>query len=258
MTVATTGSSKLDIGRVIQGTFGVVGRNFATFLLLSLIFVGAPSFIANLLQVRATASGNPDFQVSRLALTFVSLVTTNILQGALVYGAVQDFNGQRASIADSLATGLRAFLPLIGLGILMAIALTFGFLLLVAPGMMMACAWCVAAPALVAERRGVFDSFRRSADLTRDNRWRIFGLYIVLFAIMLAVSLTVSVVSGVAGLRGALAGGVSALTPAVLVLGAVINAVLSMLGAAGAAVLYIELRRAKQGHAPEWLAEVFA
>mgnify|MGYP000579528846 CR=1 FL=1 len=36
------------------------------------------------------------------------------------------------------------------------LAIVFGLVFLIVPGIMMACAWCVAVPALVADRSGVF------------------------------------------------------------------------------------------------------
>ena len=42
MSIAAVERGKLDIGRVIQGTFQVLGRNFATFSVLGLVFYGLP------------------------------------------------------------------------------------------------------------------------------------------------------------------------------------------------------------------------
>ena len=55
-----------------------------------------------------------------------------------------------------------AVLPLIGNGILFAIAVTVGLVLLVVPGLFLLTVWAVAPAAVVAERRGAIEAFGRS------------------------------------------------------------------------------------------------
>lgn len=242
---------KIDIGRVIGDTFKVLGRNFVPFAVLSGLFVGLPSVLMLVLQPFAADAQNLRFGPGLFFGWLVALVTGAILQGALVYGTVQDLNGRRAGVGDILATGLRSFLPVIGVSILFAIALVVGFILLIVPGIMIACAWCVAVPAVVADRTGVFDAFRRSAELTRGNRWRIFGLMVIWIVAVMLLS----------GIVGALGGTVSATggeaTPVAIVVNFIYATLSGLVGAAGTAVLYVELRRARDGLGPEWLSEIF-
>ena len=266
MTVAVAEPGKLDIGRVIGETFAVVGRNFVTFFVLSLLLSGVPAAIVAFIQAGFTqdaAAGNFDFSAGRFTGMAIgglaSVITTSILQGTIIYATVQDMNGQRPSIGDSLATGLRAFLPLIGLSILLGLAIVFGFVFLVVPGVMMLCAWCVAVPALVADRTGIMGAFSRSAQLTRGNRWRIFGLLILVWIILLVIG---AVLGGVAGVAAV---GTSGMDPTalarnpVLIISNVLSSTLSaLLGSAGAAVLYVELRKLREGLGPQWLADIFS
>src|SRR5437762_649284 len=129
-------SRALDIGRVIRELFAVLGRNFTTFLVLALILVGAPVAILGLLQgdvaVRLATGGvfGPNVFWQILG-AFVSGLAGLILQATIIYGAVNDLNGRPVSVVDSLRVGLRAFLPLFGLSILLGLAVGVGFLLLV-------------------------------------------------------------------------------------------------------------------------------
>lgn len=256
--------SKLDIGRVISGTFSVIGRNFVAFAALALVLSGIPTALIAFFQA-ASLANSAAFSFSSGYFTsiaysgLVALITGAVLQGALVYGTVQDMTGARPSIPDCLANGLRAFLPLIGLSILLAISITFGFLLLIVPGIMMACAWCVAVPALVADRSGVFGAFSRSAELTRGNRWRIFALFIVVWVIALVIGAVVTAISmalsfGNAGLDIV----ALARSPVRIAANLLSNTLTSMIGSTGVAVLYVELRRAREGLGPQWLAEIFS
>jgi len=261
---AIQGAAKLDIGQVIEGTFKVLGRNIVTFGVLALILSGIPTAIVAYLQATNIESAanfelRPGYFQAIGFSGLAALITSAILQGALVYGTVQDLNGQRPSIADCLTTGLRAFLPLIGLTILLFIAVLFGFIFLIVPGIMMACAWCLAVPSLVADRTGVFGAFSRSAELTRGSRWRIFALFVVVWVIAMVIGaviggVTLAVTFGSGGLDP-----VALARSPVQILGNLLsNALSSLITSTGVAVLYVELRKAREGAAPQWLAEIFS
>jgi MFS family permease len=266
MTTATAiEPGKIDIARVIQQTFAVLGRNFVTFVVLALLLSGVPTAIIGYLQadnLAAAQGGNFNFGPGYFTTVAVgglaALVTSAILQGALIYGTVQDMNGARPSVADSLATGLRAFLPLIGVSILFALAVALGFVLLVVPGLMIICAWCVAVPALVADRAGVLGSFRRSADLTRGNRWRIFGLLVIVWIIAVVISAVVGAVTTGASFASG-ADPVALLRSPVQIVGnLIINTLTAVITSTGVAVLYVELRRAREGLGSHALADIFS
>ena len=272
MTAAAIESHKLDIGRVLGGTFQVIGRNFLTFAILGLVLSGLPTgviafFQANWLsgQVDELAAGNVNLGMSYFSniglVGLASLITTAILQGALIYATVQDMNGQKPQVGEALATGLRAFLPLIVVSILFTLAIAFGLILLIVPGIMIACAWCVAVPSLVADRTGIFGAFSRSAELTRGNRWRVFGLFLVLFVILIVLSSVLGAVTMAAvfsdpnALENPFA---AALNPVNIVVSVFQQTITAVLGATLTAVLYVELRRAREGAGPQWLAEIFS
>ena len=192
MTTDVIAPGRLDIARVFRRTFEVLGRNFATFFILALILVGLPAALAGMLQEsQMNEDGLPRFGTGAFVGLFgilLGIVTNAILQGALIFGTVRDLNGERASVSDSLATGLRGFLPLIGLSILVGLGIFLGLILLIVPGIILACAWSVTVPALVAENRGVMGAFERSAELTRGNRWMIFALYVIYFLAFAIIS----------------------------------------------------------------------
>lgn len=262
MTAEAVDRGKLDIARVIQQTFAVLGRNFVTFFVLALLLAGLPSAGISYLMV-SNVSGLETGQFSFdpalfgffAASVLIAVATSAILQGAVIYGTVQDMNGARPNIGEALATGLRAFLPLLGVSILLSLALIFGFVLLIVPGLIMLCVWSVAVPALVAERTGVFGAFSRSAELTRGHRWRIFALLVVVFVIALVVSLVIGAILGVVASPDPVA---AASNPVVLVGDLLIDTVVAVISATGAAVLYVELRRLREGAGPQWLADIFS
>ena len=259
MTDLTMTAPRFDIGRVVKLTFGAVGRNWLVFGLLAVLLSGVPQALLGWTQTQM--QGNPSGAFSVLPVfvleVLLTIVASYVLQAAVVYGTVADLNGRRATFGECIAIGLRNLLPLIGLGILMGIALGFGFLLLIVPGVLMGLAWIVAVPVVVVERTGVMASFGRSADLTRNHRLAIFALVILFVVIFWIGIIVVGVFTAVftLGFAGNLTSPVLRL--AIALVTAVLQAVVGALGAAGIAAIYYELRSIKEGVGPEQLAAVF-
>jgi hypothetical protein len=242
----------LEVGRVVRITLEVIRHNFLSFLALSLIFSGLPSIAAAWAKWRFIPMqelGTSEAQFFTLLAGVGGLITGAIAQGAIVHITARHLEGLKAPIGDSLATGLRNFFPLIGLNILSGLMVGLATILLIFPGIMVATRWAVAVPALVLDRTTISSAFSRSRDLTEGQRLRIFGLFVVfLFGLLL-----VAVVVGAA---------VGLLFSAPDRMGDLISdplsAVLSgLIGTPGTAVLYIELRRLREGAGPSDLAKVF-
>jgi hypothetical protein len=257
---ASTGA--LDIGRVIQELFAVLGRNFVTFAILAVVLTGVPAavlygFQGAIMSAAMSGAASPaafgaNFGWFGLTTIVYSLFAV-ILQATIIYGTVSDLNDRQVSVADSLSAGLRAFLPIIGLAILMSLALAVGFILLIVPGIMLAIAWCVAVPSYVVEQPGVIASFGRSAALTRGNRWRIFGLFVLYFVAAIILQALLTMFGGVFSL--ATIGGFPLVTR-ILIL-PLIQVANALIGSVGVAVLYVELRRLRDGVGPQGLAAIF-
>lgn len=238
--------AELDIGRVIQGIVGVLQRNLTPFLLLAAILVGIPSVLTGLAHTMFLSTGDWSHWPSIAFAGLIRLVASLILQAALIYGTVTDLNGRRATVSQCLSIGLNDFLPLFAIGILAGIAIVIGLMLVIVPGLILAVMWCVAVPAFVAEGMPVMESFGRSARLTENNRWRIFALFVI-FALGSLV-------------LGAVVGAVTAFTPLAVrevVVQPIVAVITGLVGATGAAVLYVELRRIKEGVDPARIASAF-
>lgn len=255
MTTATMASDRLEIGRVIQQTFEVLGRNFVTFLVLAVILTGIPTLVVGLIQMQASETDSATIWAWFATTGLISMVTGLVLQGALTYGSIHYLNDRRVNVTESVAVGLRSFLALLGLGILYALAVIFGMMLLVVPGLMLAVAWCVAVPVLIAERKPVMQTFGRSAELTRGNRWRIFGLFLIYGVAYVIIGGIIEALSGVWQVVGGDSDG--AIGPGAIAANFVTGVISSLIGATGGAVLYTELRRVREGATPNALAAIF-
>jgi MFS family permease len=255
MTATTATLERLDIGRVIQQLFAVLSRNIVTFAVLALILTGLPTAVLGVLQPNVRAGAGAEGWSWYMTTVLISAVAGLVLQGTLIYATIGDLNGRKVRVSEALAVGLRNFLPLLGVGFLYVLAVMFGSLLLIVPGIMIAIAWIAAVPVLIAEGTSVFASFGRSAELTRGNRWRIFALLLLYLAVYIVLGVVMSIVGGVSG---AIASAVSGETSIQTVLLSIIyNVISTLVGATGGAVLYVELRRVREGVGHEALASIF-
>lgn len=243
-----------DLGRVIQQTFHSIRVNWATFTVISLILVGIPSLV----QVFGQTEMILGQMVSGTAWAVVGWVTfvvgACILQGMVVKVTVTGLNGSPMGMGAAFEAGAKLFLPLLGLGIIAGLGTILGYILLIVPGIILSVMWSAAAGALVIEKKTIFESLKRSRDLTRGYRWPIFGLVIIYMVVSLVIGSLVGGVGAATGgnfLDGSTNMGVNMLTTAIS------NILTSVIGAAGVAALYYELRSVKEGVGPEQLASVF-
>jgi hypothetical protein len=115
-----------------------------------------------------------------IASVFVSLAGIFWLQGALVT-AIEDVRDGKAdlSIGETLAHVRPRLNTLALAGILAALGITVGFILLIIPGFFLLTIWSLIVPVIVLEGARTMDSFGRSRELTRGNRWGVFGRILV-------------------------------------------------------------------------------
>ena len=274
---AVTKPSGIELGVVVNRTFGAIGANFGTFIALAVLLAAIPTVVITiaytaLLLQPAVLNADPNDPLATLlpvllgtyGVAFLSMIPASVLTGALTQASLVHFNGGKASFGECLSTGLRFMLPLIGLGILTAFGLVLWAFLLIIPMIMAATRWAVAPAALVAERTGVFGAFQRSINLTRDNRWAIFFLvliYVVIsYLISAAVSYLATAVQGFSLAGDPFQNPLDFSSPVIWIEYAfqvIYGAISAMILGAGQAALYYELRVVKDGVTSDELAKVF-
>ena len=240
----------LDIPRVFRRGFRLIRARPVTILSASLLLYGAPDATYAWLMAQPYSRG--------LARVGIILASSSVMSGLgsllLAWLAVQladEASLRPASVFRSAGRALAAAPALFALTVIYSLAVYGGMILLLVPGVMIGLAWSIGAPALAVERLSPLPALSRSADLTRGNRWRLFGL-------MAAVALPLSVPNLLA--RYLLADHNVVVLGSVLKFSAIAVAPLVSTLSQGVvdvllASAYIELARLDRGAA---LAEVFA
>lgn len=163
----------LSIYDVMGEAWAIFTRNSPRLILMA----GAVFGVLSLLYLAVDASD------SRLLLPIsagVSILGVLSLQGAIT-GYVDDVReGRPQRTAGELFGAVGPVLwTLLGAEVLATIGIVGGLILLIVPGLVVLTFWSGIIPAIVIERRGVLEAFRRSQYLVAGNAWRVFAVIVI-------------------------------------------------------------------------------
>jgi hypothetical protein len=212
--------------------------------------------------------------IAAFVFLFVLILFSLFSQAVILHAAFQIMRNQPANIFGSLKVGLRRFLPLLLLGLVMGllmllvlmalstaagvtvaisgnagytiVATIVAVILGLATSAILYAMWFVAVAACVVERRGPFAAMKRSNQLTKGHRWRIFGLLLLLVLVSMLASVLIGLILRPLGS-----------TILIFIVNLVWSASWGAYYAVSVAVSYHDLRVAKEGIDIEQIASVF-
>lgn len=232
-----------NIGGILQRGVEVLGRNFATFGTLSALFMLLPFVSGLMMDFGLEVDGGVSvFAIGTLVMLWVMLYF--LLFATLTHATICYLRGTPARISESLSWALGVLFPVIGITIIATIGTVLGTILLFIPGLMLMTMWWVAVPAAVVERTGIIESLRRSVELTRGYRWKVFGVIIFIYIGQFALDRLTNVVLSAAPIFS-------------LVVNFLIMAAITAYFAVVTAVCYHDLRVLKDGIGIHDIAKVF-
>lgn len=167
---------KLSVGDSLSEVFNIYGAQAGVLLPIAFWLYLAVAIVTGV------ASGS--FVLLMVALV-ISLLAGVLYQG-IVVSLVRDVqDGRRDYSMGELVGQAAPFLgPLLGAGVLAALGIGIGFILLIVPGLFLMTIWAVIAPVIVIEKSGAIDAFGRSRELVRGNGWPVLGTLVVAFLIV--------------------------------------------------------------------------
>ncbi|HEV2973435.1 MAG TPA: hypothetical protein VGX69_00380 [Solirubrobacteraceae bacterium] len=226
-------TERLDVGAVIRRVFDIYVDQAPVLLPASAVVFVISGIIAALLF----AAGNGLALVGFL----ISFVAGVVFTGMIVELVADVQDGRRDHSPGEL---LRAVAPVLGqlilVGIVAAIGIGVGFVLILVPGLILMTIWAVAAPVVVLERpNGVARALGRSRELVRGNGWQVFGVVLLLAFVIQVLAAIVDVAAA------------SASSAVGIVVRVVLGILIGPLSALAAAVLYFELRNVQSAASVE-------
>ena len=199
----------LSIGQLLDRTFSLYRRNFLLFIGISAI----PQLLVLAMQLAQIAfmptrvpiqpTTTTDFQVAGSGfstggvLGFLGVAIVGLIvyvfaylfsQGGTVFAVSELYLGRATTIGQSLGRVRGELGSLFGVIILNGLVTGVAFLLLIIPGIYMACRLCVCIPAALLENLGPRESLERSFGLTKENAGRAF-LILLLYSVILYAAL---------------------------------------------------------------------
>ncbi len=251
---------RFAISRVVARAMEATKRNFALFVMLALVLSGAPQ--AGLVYVRSyswTDWYNGPAWLLTAGATVILVGASLVLVGALTHASLTDMAGKKVTLSESLAGGFRHGFSLLALNIFTSVGVLIGLALLIVPGAILAVRWAAAAGPIVAEGMAPMQAMGRSAELSRTHRWAIFALILLYVGFLFAISAAEdAIVQALFNAEPLIVAGVSVATIGTVATTMIAATLSSVVGVVGAAGLYCELKRVKEGPEVETIAEVFA
>jgi uncharacterized membrane protein (DUF485 family) len=117
--------------------------------------------------------------LASLVVGITSILMWTVLTGAISRAAAGTFLGRDLEIGESYRYGLARFWSIVLIGVLSALAIAGGFILLIVPGFIVLARLTCVIPVLVIENRRGREALRRSWDLARGFGWPVFWTIIV-------------------------------------------------------------------------------
>ncbi|MEQ8247814.1 MAG: hypothetical protein RID42_09030 [Alphaproteobacteria bacterium] len=170
-------AEQLSIRNVLYTASGVLKRNILGISILAAI-TQAVAVAATALVVGGPLEEFGD-GAPGLVKGLVDIFGAAFLTAVYAHLSFRDLAGQRLGLGESGPRPGKVFLQALAVGFLVILLVGLGLVFFVIPGVVLMTVLCVALPAAVVERPGIRAALRRSADLTKGNRARIFGLMLV-------------------------------------------------------------------------------
>lgn len=179
--------SDFRVGRVLACAATILSQHFLIFFVMAVV-ANLPSVL--LANVGGETKAEPTGQAVILIVVagVLSFLLSMISQAVMVHAAFQAMRNRLVSLGDSLKVGLARVIPIILLALIVGLLAGLAALLLIIPGLILVTMWFVGTPVCVVERTGPWTSLKRSAELTKGHRWKIFGLMLLLIIVSLIVS----------------------------------------------------------------------
>jgi hypothetical protein len=188
------GERVLDVGATLSAGLGLLRRRLPLVaacvggqLLLGLVNLPL------MLEVRERQQAGAQTPDAMFGGNFGAMVLSGLLSFAafalvsavLVRAFGDDAEGRARPLGETVRAGASRALPLLGLSLLQGLGIVGGFMLCVVPGVLLALAWSLAAPALMLDGRDVVAALSDSWSRTRGVRLRLLGVFLpALLAVM--------------------------------------------------------------------------
>lgn len=189
------------IGQVIDSVFKLFRASFTSLLVFALFgaLLGVVPFAYMLwvgaLDNPAVAAGiglSPGYWITVLC----TIPLTLTVYGAALARGESIAQGQKISVGAAFGQSLNHLVAMVVAGILFAIAIAVGLVLLIIPGIILMVSLYMFLPAIVLDDKGAVESLKYSHSLVWGNWWRTTAVVTIALIIIYVLFLLIGVIAG--------------------------------------------------------------
>jgi hypothetical protein len=225
----------------------MLGITAAAYVPFYLIMVIIESRVG--VNVQAPSGGLSTLLFQIVFMILWASIAFPIASGAATYAISERYLGNEVTVGEALRLALSRFWTLSIAQITATIRVMFGFLLLVVPGILWMLSYALIVPAVLIEGQNATPSLRRSRELVKGHRGKVFCVMFIVNLLQGILALGVSMVSGMIFSSDSGSGAV---------LNSAMNNLLSIfltpLGIVATILLYYDMRIRKEGFDLEMLS----
>jgi len=179
----------MTTGVLLDRAFRLYGGNFS--LMLGITAAAYVPYYAAMLLIKAGAGGNAG-SPGRTIATILSEVLFIILwaslalpiaTGAGTYAISERYLGNEVTIGQALNRAVKSLWTLSVAQFAVVLWVFLGFMLLIVPGILWSLSYALVVPVVLVEGRKAAPSLRRSCELVKDNRWKVFAVLLIVSAL---------------------------------------------------------------------------
>lgn len=239
----------MSLSELLDTSFGVYRRLFLPLVFISLATQAAPLAIS----VYVEMAGGVLVKPALWALSFVlTMLLVHIGTAASTFMIAETYLGGSLTAQHALQRAVPFIGRLIAVSLLSGLLMFVGLIALIVPGVIFLCGFLVAAPALVLENLpAATPALRRSWQLTRGFKGKIFGALMVAFLLVMIPTFMLGIVAVAAATA---TGSETTGTLAALLLTSVIQVMMYPFMYVVSTLVYYDLRVRKEAYDLEMLA----
>ncbi len=170
----------LSVSSILAEAYEYLKRKLGFYIALVIVYM--------LLGVALYLIGDTLGKVGRYLVRLVEIY----LNAGVLKIIIKDINGEEPELFD-MFTAQDVYINFLIAGILYGLAVGFGVLLFIVPGIIFAIMWQFYKFGVVDKKLGPVEVLRYSGDLTKGYRWTILGIDIVLILVNLAGALALGI-----------------------------------------------------------------
>ena len=189
----------LSAGRILDRSLKLYSRHWSLLLgisaVLTLPLAAAAIGIQYIMQAAVRLENIPIAGLAGLLYLLLICLQGFVIfpwaQGASTYAISECYLNREVSIGQAIGFGWSRLGTLFNVSVSVGLRLIIGLLLFIIPGIVWACSYIAAMPAVIIEGCKAKDGMRRSRELAKGRRWSVFAILITIWLLSLVVTASI-------------------------------------------------------------------